>query len=209
VFIKICGITSEEDALLAVALGADAIGFVFAPSPRQIAPTKALDIVKRLPSDVITVGVFRDEHPKRVLEIARVSRLKGVQLHGNEPLEAVRLVTQEVRFAIKAVVAGSDAARRADEFGTDAVLVDNARPGSGEAFDWSLLDELPKGLRVMLSGGLSPDNVRGAILSTQPWGVDVSSGVERSPGVKDAVKMRQFITAARDAQAVLGDDLID
>ncbi|MFM8811967.1 MAG: phosphoribosylanthranilate isomerase, partial [Actinomycetota bacterium] len=148
-------------------------------------------------------------HPKRVLEIARASRLKGVQLHGNEPLEAVRLVTQEVRFAIKAVVAGSDAARRADEFGTDAVLVDNARPGSGEAFDWSLLDELPKGLRVMLSGGLSPDNVRGAILSTQPWGVDVSSGVERSPGVKDAVKMRQFITAARDAQAVLGDDLID
>jgi phosphoribosylanthranilate isomerase len=77
------------------------------------------------------------------------------------------------------------------------------------AFDWSLLDELPKGLRLMLSGGLSPDNVRGAILSTQPWGVDVSSGVERSPGVKDAVKMRQFITAARDAQAVLGDDLID
>ncbi|NBT37112.1 MAG: phosphoribosylanthranilate isomerase, partial [Actinobacteria bacterium] len=89
------------------------------------------------------------------------------------------------------------------------VLVDNARPGSGERFDWSLLEELPKGLRVMLSGGLSPDNVREAILSTQPWGVDVSSGVERSPGVKDAVKMRQFITSARDAQAVLGDDIID
>ena len=208
-FIKICGITSEEDALLAVALAADAIGFVFAPSPRQIAPTKALDIVKRLPSDVITVGVFRDEHPKRVLEIARAARLKGVQLHGNEPIEAVRTVTQEVRFAIKAVVAGSDASRRADEFGTDVVLVDNARPGSGERFDWSLLEELPKGLRVMLSGGLSPDNVREAILSTQPWGVDVSSGVERSPGVKDAVKMRQFITSARDAQAVLGDDIID
>lgn len=208
-FIKICGITNEEDALLAVALGADAIGFVFAPSPRQIAPTKVLDIVKRLPSDVITVGVFRDEHPKRVLEIARAARLKGVQLHGNEPVDAVRSVAQEVRFAIKAVVAGSDAARRASDYGTDAILVDNARPGSGERFDWSLLEELPTGLRVMLSGGLSPDNVRDAILSTQPWGVDVSSGVERDYGVKDAVKMRRFITAARDAQSVLGEDVID
>ena len=208
-FIKICGITNEEDALLAVALGADAIGFVFAPSPRQIAPTKVLDIVKRLPSYVVTVGVFRDEHPKRVLEIARAARLKGVQLHGNEPVDAVRSVSQEVRFAIKAVVAGSDAARRAGDFGTDAILVDNARPGSGERFDWTLLDELPAGLRVMLSGGLNPDNVRDAILSTQPWGVDVSSGVEREPGVKDAVKMRRFISAARDAQAELGEDVID
>ena len=208
-FIKICGITNEEDALLAVALGADAIGFVFAPSPRQVAPTKVLDIVKRLPSEVVTVGVFRDEHPKRVLEIARAARLKGVQLHGNEPVDVVRSVAQEVRFAIKAVVAGSDAARRANDYGTDAVLVDNVRPGSGERFDWSLLKELPSGLRVMLSGGLNPDNVRDAILSTQPWGVDVSSGVEREPGVKDAVKMRRFITAARDAQAVLGDDVID
>ena len=208
-FVKICGITSEEDALLAVALGADAIGFVFAPSPRQIAPTKALDIVKRLPSDVITVGVFRDEHPKRVLEIARSARLKGVQLHGHEPLEAVQEVSREVRFAIKAVVAGSDSARRAADFGTDVILVDNARPGSGERFDWTLLEELPAGLRIMLSGGLNPSNVREAILTTRPWGVDVSSGVERSPGVKDAVKMRQFITAARDAQAVLGDDIID
>ena len=94
-------------------------------------------------------------------------------------------------------------------YGTDAILVDNARPGSGVRFDWSLLDELPSGLRVMLSGGLDPDNVREAILTTQPWGVDVSSGVEREPGVKDAVKMRRFITAARDAQVVLGDDLID
>ncbi len=208
-FIKICGITSEEDALLAVALGADAIGFIFAPSPRQIAPTKALDIVKRLPSDVVTVGVFRDEHPKRVLEIARSARLKGVQLHGNEPVAAVREVAHEVRFAIKAVVAGSDAARRADDYGTDVVLVDNARPGSGERFDWTLLDELPRGLRVMLSGGLNGDNVREAIVSRRPWGVDVASGVEKAPGVKDAVKLRQFIVNARDAQAEIGDDLID
>lgn len=208
-FVKVCGITSEEDALLAVALGADAIGFVFAPSPRQVAPTKVLDIVKRLPPDVITVGVFRDEHPKRVLEIARAARLKGVQLHGNEPVDAVRSVANEVRFAIKAVVAGSDAARKANEYGTDAVLVDNVRPGSGERFDWSLLEELPAGLRVMLSGGLNPDNVREAILTTQPWGIDVSSGVEREPGVKDPVKMRRFITAARDAQSIIGEDLID
>jgi phosphoribosylanthranilate isomerase len=132
-----------------------------------------------------------------------------VQLHGNEPVDAVRSVANEVRFAIKAVVAGSDAARKANEYGTDAVLVDNVRPGSGERFDWSLLEELPAGLRVMLSGGLNPDNVREAILTTQPWGIDVSSGVEREPGVKDPVKMRRFITAARDAQSIIGEDLID
>jgi phosphoribosylanthranilate isomerase len=201
-FVKICGITNEQDALLAVALGADALGFVFAPSPRQISPALAREIVKRLPPETLTVGVFRNETPSRVIEIVNEARLQGAQLHGHETPAMTAEVATDVRFVIKAVVAGSQDAATASNFASDAILVDGLHPGSGTAYDWELLQDIPTEIRLMLSGGLTPENVAAGIAQVRPWGVDVSSGVEKAPGLKDAVKMRHFITNARDA--VLG-----
>ena len=196
-FVKICGITNEDDALLAVALGADAVGFVFAPSVRQIAVQKVYDITRRLPPDVLTVGVFRDEHPKRVVEMTQSAGLRAAQLHGHESPEDVAYVSQHIRTVIKAVTAGTVDATRANIFGTSMVLVDAPAPGSGKMFDWSLAGELPEGLNVILAGGLNPENVGAGIAQVRPFGVDVSSGVEASPGRKDPILMKRFIEAAR------------
>lgn len=197
VFVKICGIMSEEDALLAVAMGADAVGFVFAPSERQVSASKVYDITRRLPGDILTVGVFRDEHPKRVIEMVDRAGLKAAQLHGHETPEMVADVMKSVRTVIKSVVAGTTDAARADRFPTDLILVDAPAPGSGKVFDWSLLGDVPIGPRVILAGGLTPDNVAAGIAAGRPWGVDVSSGVESSPGRKDPVKVRRFVAEAK------------
>jgi len=132
--------------------------------------------------------------------------LHGAQLHGHESTETAFEVANGVRFSVKAVVAGSHNARAGDTYGVDALLVDGPNPGSGEAYDWELLNEIPESMRVILAGGLTPDSVSQAIMLARPWGVDVSSGVEKSPGVKDAVKMRHFIANARSAAALIGDD---
>ena len=196
-FVKICGITNEDDALLAVALGADAVGFVFAPSVRQIAVQKVYDITRRLPPDILTVGVFRDEHPKRVVEMTQSAGLRAAQLHGHESPDDVAFVSQHIRTVIKAVTAGTVDATRANIFGTSMVLVDAPAPGSGKMFDWSLAGELPEGLNVILAGGLNPENVGAGIAQVRPFGVDVSSGVEASPGRKDPILMKRFIESAR------------
>lgn len=198
-FIKICGITSEEDALLAVAMGADGLGFIFAPSPRQVSPAKVREIVRRLPPEVLTIGVFRDEHPSRIIEVLNSARLHGAQLHGHETPAMTHEIVNKARFVIKAVVAGSVDARRADEFHSDVVLVDGIQPGSGELIDWSLLSEIPDSVLVMLSGGLNSENVTAGIQQVHPWGVDVCSGVEREPGHKDPIKLREFIATVRAA----------
>jgi phosphoribosylanthranilate isomerase len=203
VFVKICGITSEEDALLAVAMGADALGFVFAPSPRQVSPSLVADIVKRLPPEILTVGVFRDESPERVAQIVSRTALVGAQLHGNESPAIVKQVAESVRFVIKGFPAGAAAVRDATSFGADCILIDAPRPGSGELFDWSLAGEVPLSVRLMLAGGLTPDNVADAVAAVQPWAVDVSTGVETSAGHKDAVKLRAFIA---NAKAVVLDE---
>jgi phosphoribosylanthranilate isomerase len=163
-FVKICGITNEDDALLAVAMGADAVGFVFAPSPRQIAVQQAFDITRRLPPEILTVGVFRD--------------------------------------------AGSPRLPEARSLVTDLILLDAVSPGSGQVFDWTLAGEVPEGVRLILAGGLDPENVTDAVKAVEPWGVDVSSGVERSPGRKDAIKVKRFIERARAAapEPYLGPD---
>ncbi|MSY76975.1 MAG: phosphoribosylanthranilate isomerase, partial [Actinobacteria bacterium] len=123
-FVKICGITNEDDALFAVAMGADAVGFVFAPSSRQIAAQQVYDITRRLPPEILTVGVFRDEVPSRVIDIVNRSGVRAVQLHGHETPADVAEVSARVRWVIKAVAAGTSDARRANQFGTDLVLVD-------------------------------------------------------------------------------------
>jgi phosphoribosylanthranilate isomerase len=199
VFVKICGITSEEDALLAVAMGADAVGFVFAPSTRQLQPVQAYDIVRRLPPDVLTVGVFRDELPQRVVDIVHQVGLKAAQLHGHESISDTAFVRARVGWVIKAFAAGSPALDRVHEYQADAVLIDSATPGSGQMFDWALAEGAPLDRRVVLAGGLTPDNVAEAIQRVRPWGVDVSSGVERAPGRKDPRKVKDFIERARVA----------
>jgi phosphoribosylanthranilate isomerase len=200
VFVKICGVTSEEDALLAVAMGADAIGFVFAPSPRQIAPQKAADIAKRLPTEIVTVGVFRDESRQRVVDTIHHSKLRAAQLHGRETPADSHWIRQRVRLVIKAFAAGDPELDAADEYGADAILIDSATPGSGEVFDWSLAEGAPSNRRVILAGGLTPANVADAVRVVRPWGVDVASGVETAPGRKDATKMRAFVAAAKAAE---------
>ncbi len=198
-FVKICGITNEDDALFAVAMGADAVGFIFAPSVRQIAAQQVYDITRRLPPEILTVGVFRDEHPDRVIDTVHRAGLKAAQLHGHESPEVVHQVAASVRWVIKAVAAGTRDATRADQFGTDLILVDAPSPGSGKVFDWGLFAELPEGPRYIVAGGLDPDNVALAVQRVEPWGVDVASGVERSPGKKDALKVKAFVERARGA----------
>lgn len=198
-FVKICGITNEEDALLSVALGADAIGFVFAASVRQIAPQKVYDITRRIPPEIMTVGVFRDELPQRVVEVTQAAGLKAAQLHGHETLDDVLFVSKHIQTVIKAVPAGSTDAANAHHFGTSLILVDAPAPGSGKLFDWKLVGEMPGGIDLILAGGLTPENVSAGIEQVLPWGVDVSSGVEATPGRKDPVKVKRFIEAAREA----------
>jgi phosphoribosylanthranilate isomerase len=200
VFVKICGITTEEDALLAVAMGADAVGFVFAPSTRQIAVDHARDIARRLPAEVLTVGVFRDEAPQRVVDIVHRAGLRAAQLHGQESPEDTTWVRERVGAVIKAFPAGSPALDSARRYGADLVLIDSHAPGSGEVFDWSLAEGAPIGRRFLLAGGLTPGNVAEAIGRVRPWGVDVATGVESSPGHKDPVKVRDFVRNARAAE---------
>jgi phosphoribosylanthranilate isomerase len=207
VFVKICGMTSEEDALLAVALGADAVGFVFAPSTRQVHAPDVRDIVKRLPTEVLSVGVFRDERPERVVEIAARVGLHAVQLSGSEPLSEVRWIRERVQFVIEGYTAGDPSLAAAANSPADIVLVDSPNPGSGKVFDWRLAEGAPGGVRLMLAGGLTADNVGDAIRLVRPWGVDVATGVEAAPGRKDPRKLRRFIEAARAAGSDVDDPL--
>jgi phosphoribosylanthranilate isomerase len=202
-FIKVCGTTNEDDALLAVALGADAVGFVFAPSPRQIAPQIAGDIVKRLPPEIVTVGVFQDQPPERVLSVAHAAGLGGVQLHGREPAETARWLSTRLPMVIQAFRAGDARVSQASDYHAHVILLDAPYPGSGQVFDWSLAAEVPTGQRLMIAGGLTPVNVGAAIARARPWGVDAVSGIEREPGHKDPIKLREFIAAARAAGADL------
>lgn len=200
-FVKVCGITTEADALMAVAMGADAIGFVLAPSPRQVTPTAAGEIARRLPKGVLALGVFRDEAPERVVEVVAKASLGGAQLHGHESLAQVSWVAERVPFVVKAFPAGSPELDRAPEYPVAAVLVDAPSPGSGEVFDWSLVEGPAYRQRLVLAGGLGPDNVEAAIRRVRPWGVDASSSLERSPGVKDPWLVREYVRRARLALA--------
>jgi phosphoribosylanthranilate isomerase len=204
-FVKVCGVTNEDDALLAVAMGADAVGFVFAPSPRQVHPEVVRDIIKRLPHDTLTIGVFRNETPERIVDVVGRTGLKGAQLHGGETQEDLRLVRMRVPFVIQALPAGDMrlAGAGVGPESADVVLIDSPQPGSGEVFDWSLAEGAPDGVRLLLAGGLNPDNVAQAIRKVRPWGVDSASGTEASPGKKDATKVRLFVARAREAGQAL------
>lgn len=197
--IKICGITSLRDALTAVEAGADALGFVFAPSPRRVTPEQAAAIIRELPPFVTTVGLVVDQDPLPILELCPVDVL---QYHGAESPETVAAAP---RRAVKAfrVRASADlqslATYRCSAFLLDA-YVPGLAGGTGRQFPWELAREAQRfGRPVIVAGGLTPDNVAQCIEQTRPYGVDVSSGVESSPGRKDPHKVRTFIQAARSA----------
>jgi len=179
-------------------MGADAVGFIFAPgSSRQIAPARAGDIVKRLPPDILTVGVFRNQAPKNVVQIINRQGLGAAQLHGNESIEDTAYVAERVPRTMKVFVAGSDKLLKARDWGTDPIMVDAAKPGSGEAYDFSLVRQAPEGLHVLMAGGLHPGNVAEAITVARPWGVDVATGVESEPGKKDPKLVADFVKNAK------------
>ncbi|MDP8976754.1 MAG: phosphoribosylanthranilate isomerase [Actinomycetota bacterium] len=198
-FVKVCGTTSEEDALLAVAMGADAVGFIFAPSSRQVAPGLVRDIVRRLPPEVVTVGVFRDAAPESVVKVVNGIGLRVAQLHGKETPEQTAHVRDRVPLVVKAFAAGDPRIRRASEYKADMVMLDAPSPGSGQVFDWRLAEGVPDSCRLLLAGGLNAGNVADAIAQVHPWGVDVVTGVESEPGHKDPRALRAFVQAVRDA----------
>lgn len=210
-WIKFCGTTSLEDAMASVEAGADALGFIFAPSKRQIAPEKAQEIVRRLPENIERVGVFMDENADRICQIALEAHLTTVQLHGNESAELVaqiksKLLREQAVRVIKTVVMHNDFHLRLEEFlagasRPDAILLDSGA-GSGQAFEWrgvrSFITETE--LPFIVAGGLSPENAGMAIRIFRPYGVDVVSGVESAPGKKDREKLKAFVTAVRNAE---------
>jgi phosphoribosylanthranilate isomerase len=203
--VKVCGITNLEDALAALAAGADMLGFNFyARSPRYVETAVAWRVIEHLPEGVECVGVFVNESsPEAVLEIARESGVSAVQLHGDETPEFCRAL--EGFETIKALRVGRDyVVEKAAAFSTDAVLLDAYAPdafgGTGHTFDWALARATREAVpRLFLAGGLKPSNVAAAIDAVGPHAVDVCSGVETSPGRKSFQLMRDFIAAAREA----------
>jgi phosphoribosylanthranilate isomerase len=201
VFVKVCGITNEEDALMATALGADAVGFVFAPSTRQVTVGTVRDIVKRLPPEIVTVGVFRDQAPQIVIDTVLEAGLRAAQLHGHETPQDAAEVRPYVQALIVGMSVGDPALAHVDDYGADALLLDSPTPGSGKVFDWALAEGVPVGRRMILAGGLTPENVADAVREVQPWGVDTSTGVQvdGDPRRKDPLKVQRFVRNARAA----------
>ncbi|WP_307835453.1 phosphoribosylanthranilate isomerase [Streptomyces adelaidensis] len=195
-FVKICGLKTEQDVDTAVEAGADAVGFVFSASPRRIDAATAARLSRRVPEHVLTVGVFRDEPLSDVRSLATDSGIRAVQLHGPEDRAYYADLAKGGWTLIRAAAFG-DSVPRCGEFGEDMLLVDAPVPGSGIAWDWTSEPVAAPGDKWLLAGGLSPENVRAAVAATHPWGVDVSSGVEQSRGVKDPALITAFIEAAR------------
>ena len=200
--IKICGITNLADARLAVELGADALGFIFyRQSKRCIAPSLAKEICAALPPFVAKVGVFVNESAAGIQQTLADCRLDVVQLHGEELPGFCRQLPVKI---IKAIwVQDADSLRAAAEYDVDALLLDTytaeQRGGTGQTFDWTLARQAKTLLRspIILSGGLTPENVGVAIRQAEPFAVDVASGVESEPGRKDPEKLRRLIKACR------------
>jgi phosphoribosylanthranilate isomerase len=200
---KVCGITTPEDALAAASSGADAIGLVFAESPRKVSLEEAREIAAALPEGVLKVGVFVNEEPEEVLRIAREVGLDYAQLHGDETPETVTFLREGGVKVMKALRVRDEGSLAAMEgYGADLVMLDawseKARGGTGERFDWALAKSLRGRGNIVVSGGLSPENVREAISFFEPYGVDASSSLEEAPGKKNEERVRRFVSAAKE-----------
>jgi phosphoribosylanthranilate isomerase len=199
VFVKVCGLATRGDVAACVGAGADAVGFVLTASPRQVDARTLRRLVAEVPPGTLTVAVFAGAPLESVARVALASGVGAVQLHGSYGAADYRRLSRLPVQLIRAVAAGG-AARRAVH-GEDMLVVDSPAPGSGVAWDWSAVGQRPAG-RWLLAGGLRPHNVAAAIRCLSPWGVDVSSGVERSRGVKDPGLIAEFVAAAKHATEV-------
>jgi len=211
--VKICGITRLEDALAAVHAGADAVGFIFAKSPRYIHPEKASSIIKQLPPFVTTVGVFVNTNEHDILTIKNQCGLDMIQLHGEECIitdysdcqkkNNICISLKTIKRLIKTIKISKVISGEPDNYPNISLLLDTFIPnseiqgGSGKVFDWRLAIPIAKKRPIILAGGLHPENVAQAIQLVQPYGVDVSSGVESEPGIKDHQKIIAFIQQAK------------
>ncbi|HZR28951.1 MAG TPA: phosphoribosylanthranilate isomerase [Terriglobales bacterium] len=211
-WIKICGTTCLEDALLSAEAGADALGFIFTESPRRIEPECAREIIMELPARIEKAGVFVNPSLEYVRKVAQLTGITRIQLQGDERPDLIRAVEKSLpsRRITKGI--GVDGHLREalvalNGSAIDTILLDSGsaaqRGGTGKVFDWRAAKEAiaQSGLdfRWIVAGGLTPENVGEAIQLFRPWGVDVVSGVESRPGKKDANKLRQFVAAARAA----------
>jgi len=198
--VKICGITNLDDAIAAVDLGADALGFVFfGKSPRFISHTKAEAIIKKLPSFITTVGVFVNEKTENIEKIVRLTRIDVVQLHGDEPPEMCNVSRRVIKaIRVKSIESLAPLINYKDK--VSAFLLDTFTPdilgGTGQIFNWDIAVDAKQFGRIILAGGLTPDNITEAVRRVRPYGVDVSSGVELEKGKKDHKKMELFIERA-------------
>jgi len=214
IYVKICGITNPEDAMVAVEAGADLIGFVFySKSPRYVEPECAHEIVAALRERGRAskfVGVFVNDSLERMRAVMQVAQLDFVQLHGDEPAEMVRALSPRAYKALRP----RDAAEARAEIETYRAVVDGGAPafivdafdahqfgGTGARGDWDIAADIAREFPILLAGGLNAENVADAIRAVAPWGVDVSSGVERAAGLKDHAKVWQFIQQVRQASS--------
>lgn len=204
-WVKVCGITRLEDAVSAARFGADAVGFVFTDSPREVSPEAAREISRAMPEGPARVGVFVDSPLDVVREIIEYCDLDAVQLHGDEGYEYCSSLEGK---AIKALRVNGTldiarATRYAQEGGCKALLLDGFDParrgGTGRTFDWKMVNLIEGSPKLIIAGGLGPDNVAKAVKAARPYGVDASSGLEASPGLKDPVLVYSFIESARKA----------
>jgi phosphoribosylanthranilate isomerase len=205
VFVKVCGITSPEDARAAAESGADAIGLLFAESPRRIGVGRAREISAALPPGVARVGVFVDASAGEVIEVAREAGLDYAQLHGDETPETVAEIREDGVRVIKALrMRDESSLDLMRDYAADLYLLDSwskeARGGTGERFDWSLAGKVRSYDNILISGGITPGNVGEALEFFEPYGVDASSSLERAPGEKDDDRVRRFVSAAKDAE---------
>ncbi len=197
--IKVCGITNLKDALFAHSLGVDMLGFVFAKSERKLTPEDASKIIDEIPPSTLTVGVFVNETEKKVREALEFCGLDLLQFHGDEsPSYTLKFREQVIKsFRIK----DKNSLKIIPDYKVSAYLLDTYSSkefgGTGETFNWDLAVEAKKFGPIILAGGLNPDNVEEAIQKVQPYAVDVSSGVESSPGKKDKKKLEEFVKRVR------------
>jgi phosphoribosylanthranilate isomerase len=202
VHVKVCGVTTVGDAIACVDAGAAAIGINLVPtSPRCVTVERAREIARAIEGRALSVGVVADRSVDDMLALKKEAGLRCLQLHGDEPPEALLPLLPHAYKAIR--VATADDVARAAAFGGEHVLADakveGVLGGSGRRFDWRLVEPLARARKLTLAGGLTPDNVADAVRLVRPFCVDVASGVEEEPGVKDLAKVRAFVAAARSA----------
>jgi phosphoribosylanthranilate isomerase len=202
VWVKICGVTGVEDALGCVEAGADAVGINFYErSPRHCSPQTARAIVEAVGTGAVTVGIFVDKSYEEIVALRESVGFELAQLHGSEPPELLDRLLPRAYKAIR--VRGDFAARQAGDYGGETILLDAYVPGiaggTGKSFDWGVAARVAATRRVILAGGLNPDNVSQAIARVAPYGVDAASGVESAPGKKQLDRVRAFVEAARGA----------